>query len=50
MSDLATDLRNQYVVVYSRPDTLIPPERIEVELTGNDDSLDARGTPVLIGQ
>lgn len=47
MSDLATDLRNQYMVVYSRPNTLIPPERIEVELTGDNDSLDARGTPVL---
>ena len=30
VEDLANDLLSQYVVVYSRPDALIPPERIEV--------------------
>ncbi len=43
MVDLATDLRSQYLIVYSRPDALIPPERIDVEVTRA--GLDARGTP-----
>jgi VWFA-related protein len=33
MSQLANELRNQYVVTYARPDTLIPPEKIEVTVT-----------------
>lgn len=33
MRQVADDLLNQYVVTYSRPDTLIPPERIEVTTT-----------------
>ena len=41
---LVNDLRSQYVIVYSRPNTLIQPERIEVEV--NRDDLDARGTPI----
>jgi VWFA-related protein len=30
MTQLANELLNQYVVTYARPDTLIPPEKIEV--------------------
>lgn len=33
MRQLAAELRNQYVVSYARPDTLIPPEKIEVTVT-----------------
>jgi VWFA-related protein len=33
MSQIARDLLNQYVVTYVRPDTLIPPEKIEVTVT-----------------
>jgi Ca-activated chloride channel homolog len=33
MRELADELLNQYVVTYGRPDTLIPPERIEVATT-----------------
>lgn len=40
----ATELRNQFVVTYARPDALIPPERIEVVV--NRAGLTARGTPL----
>lgn len=33
LQSLAAELLNEYVVTYSRPDTLIPPERIEVSVT-----------------
>jgi VWFA-related protein len=33
MRQVADELLNQYVVTYSRPETLIPPERIEVTTT-----------------
>jgi VWFA-related protein len=33
MSQLAAELLNQYVITYGRPDTLIPPEKIEVTVT-----------------
>lgn len=33
MKQLAGELLNQYVVTYARPDTLIPPEKIEVTVT-----------------
>jgi Ca-activated chloride channel family protein len=33
MKQLAEELLNQYVVTYARPDTLIPPEKIEVTVT-----------------
>jgi len=33
MRQLADELLNQYVVTYSRPETLIPPERIQVSTT-----------------
>lgn len=41
---LATELRNQYLVTYSRPDALIPPDGIEVAVTRA--GLTARGTPL----
>ena len=44
--DLSAQLLSQYVVVYSRPGMLIPPERIQV--AANRDGLDARGTLVII--
>jgi VWFA-related protein len=33
MKQLARELLNQYVVTYARPDTLIPPQKIEVTVT-----------------
>lgn len=33
MKQLANELVNQYVVTYARPDTLIPPQKIEVTVT-----------------
>lgn len=33
MAQLARELQHQYVVTYARPDTLIPPEKIEVTVT-----------------
>ena len=44
MREIATEIRNQYLVVYSRPNMLIPPERIEVNVPR--DGMRARGTPV----
>lgn len=44
LKQLASVLKNQYVVVYARPETLIPPERVKVETTRS--GLDARGVPV----
>ena len=42
MNDIVTELRNQYLVVYSSPDALIPPEEVEVGVTRT--GLTARGT------
>jgi hypothetical protein len=33
MRQLADELLNQYVVTYARPETLIPPDKIEVTVT-----------------
>ena len=46
VNDLSAQLRGQYLVVYSRPGILIPPEEIRVAV--NRDGLDARGTPVSV--
>jgi VWFA-related protein len=46
VNDLTAQLQNQYLVVYSRPVMLIPPEKIQV--TAAREGLDARGTPVII--
>ena len=43
LAELAANLKAQYRVVYSHPDSLIPPERIEVEVT--KPGLKAVGTP-----
>lgn len=42
---LAAVLTNQYLVTYARPDALIPPERVQVEVKRS--GLDARATPVV---
>jgi Ca-activated chloride channel homolog len=44
LKSLASELSNQYLVTYSRPESLIPPEKIEVSVTRP--GLVARGTPV----
>ena len=44
--DLTAQLQNQYLVVYSRPGMLIPPEKIEVDAAR--DGLHARGTPIIL--
>jgi Ca-activated chloride channel homolog len=41
---LANELTNQYRVTYGRPETLIPPEKIEVSV--RRPGLTARGTPI----
>lgn len=41
MQDIVAELRNQYVVVYSRPDSLIPPEEVRVSV--DRPGLTARG-------
>jgi VWFA-related protein len=42
MRELADQLLNQYVLTYSRPETLIPPQRIEVTSTKPDVKVRAR--------
>ncbi len=44
LNEIANELLHQYLVVYSRPNTLIPPKNIEVSVTRN--GLSVRGTPV----
>ncbi len=46
LEEIVTELRNQYLVVYSRPDALIPPEEIEVNPTRQ--GFTARGTPLRV--
>ena len=46
VNDLTAQLQSQYLVVYSRPAMLIPPEHIQV--AAGRDGLDVRGTPVII--
>ena len=41
---VANELLSQYLLVYARPEMLVPPERIELGTT--NDSLTARGRPV----
>ena len=43
LQELAARLKTQYRVVYARPASLIPPEKIEV--ASAKPGLDARGTP-----
>ncbi len=44
LADLAARIEGQYKVTYARPESLIPPERIEVSVPRP--GLSARGTPV----
>jgi hypothetical protein len=44
LNRLADELTNQYRITYGRPETLIPPEKIEVSVTRP--GLTARGTPI----
>jgi VWFA-related protein len=45
LTRLANELANQYRITYGRPDTMIPPKKIEVGV--RPPGLTARGTPVL---
>jgi hypothetical protein len=49
MKQLANELVNQYVVTYGRPDTLIPPEKIEVTVTKPGLTARARTRTGLVG-
>jgi hypothetical protein len=42
MQELASELLHQYVVTYAHPETLIPPEKIEVTVTKPDLTARAR--------
>lgn len=44
LKTLANQLTNEYRITYARPESLIPPEKIEVSVTRP--GLDARGTPI----
>jgi hypothetical protein len=44
LKTLGAQLTNEYRITYGRPETLIPPEKIEVSVTRP--GLDARGTPI----
>ena len=44
LKEIAAEISNQYRIVYSRPETLIPPKKTEVGVTRP--TLTARGTPV----
>ena len=43
MKLVATELMNQYLVVYGRPETLIPPDTLQVGVTRP--GLDVHATP-----
>lgn len=46
LEEFATELENQYRVVYARPAALLPPEKIEVAVS--KPGLTARGTPAAV--
>jgi VWFA-related protein len=46
LEQLAGELLNQYVVTYGRPDTLIPPEKVQVTTTKSGLTARARTRPV----
>ena len=48
MRELVAELRNQYLVVYSRPDLLVPPEEVRVRV--DRPGLTARGTLLRSGE
>jgi hypothetical protein len=43
---LATEVTSQYRVTYARPETLIPPDKVEVSV--RPAGLTARGTPARV--
>ncbi len=46
LKSIANELRNQYRIVYARPESLIPPQKIEVAV--KPAGLTARGTPAKV--
>ena len=46
MQDIVSELLNQYLVVYSRPDTLVPPDTITLRM--NRQELTVRGTSLRV--
>jgi VWFA-related protein len=46
LTHLADELANQYRITYGRPESIIPPKKIEVSV--RQPGLTARGTPVLV--
>ncbi len=46
MTSLGAELQNQYRVVYARPESLIPPQKVQVSV--KKPGLTARGTPVKV--
>ena len=46
LTRLADELANQYRIAYGRPETLIPPQKVEVSV--RQPGLTVRGTPVLV--
>ena len=44
LRQLANDILHQYKITYSRPDTLIPPERVTI--SAGRQGLTGRGTPM----
>ena len=48
MQRVATELRSQYLVTYARSGALVPPDRIEADVTR--DGMTARGTPVTVAE
>ena len=49
MKQLAAELLHQYVITYARPDTLIPPEKIEVTVTNPALTVHARTRTAQVG-
>ena len=47
MREVAAELKNRYLVVYAAPRTLVPPERVDVQVAR--DGLSVRGAPTGIG-
>jgi hypothetical protein len=47
LKKLATELTHQFKVVYSRPDSLIPPEQVTVA-PARPDSITVRGLPARV--
>ena len=48
MRQVAAELRSQYLVTYARSSSLVPPDRVEVDVTPA--GMTARGTPVTVAE